>query len=77
MRSTVDRVPRGLGSLLLGAIAAGFVGAIVARQALVGFEATLQIAAVSAVTVGLTIFGIAGVGRGFRRLRGYSHDTLS
>lgn len=66
MRWVVARVPCGLGSLLLGAVACGFVGAIVARHALVGFAGS-QVAAVGAALAGLGLAGLGCLRRGLRR----------
>lgn len=76
MRSVAARVPRGLGSLLLGAMACGFVGAIVARHALVGFAAASHQAAVGTALAGLTVVGLAWLRRGLRRLRSESFGRL-
>ena len=64
MSSDGGRIP-GLGSLLLAALACGFVGAIVARHALVGFAGS-QVAAIGAALAGLGVAGIGFLRRGLR-----------
>lgn len=68
MWSDGGRIPRGLGSVLLGALACGLVGAIVARHALVGFAEANQQAVAGTVGAGLSLAGLWWLRRGLRCL---------